>query len=170
MNPSESDDCYILPQPAAAPSTTPLENSPAESSEGNLTSSPTTLDSTSSSSSRGSSSSMETEPSKSEAEMPATIPGSAPTPPIYPCPVCVHVFFATITDMKSHLEAQHRKFQCDVCRKLMSHKRNVDRHRKSVHENQRGFGCPMCPYRSAHKQVIMSAKCSLNNLQTQQLL
>jgi len=36
----------------------------------------------------------------------------------------------------------------------MSHKRNVDRHRKSVHENRRGFQCPVCIYKSAHKQVV----------------
>ena len=72
--------------------------------------------------------------------------------PVYPCPLCVGFFF-TLAAMKSHLESEHRKYQCDICRKLMSHKRNVDRHRKSVHENQRGFGCPICVYKSAHKQV-----------------
>ena len=73
-------------------------------------------------------------------------------PAIYPCPMCVG-YFVSLTDMRNHLEAEHRKYQCEICQKLMSHKRNVDRHRKSVHENQRGFGCPMCPYKSAHKQV-----------------
>ena len=76
----------------------------------------------------------------------------SPTTPIFPCPLCIS-FFANNAEMKSHLEAEHRKYQCDICRKLMSHKRNVDRHRRSVHENQRGFGCPMCNYKSAHKQV-----------------
>ena len=71
---------------------------------------------------------------------------------IFPCPMCV-AFFVSNVDMKAHLEAEHRKYKCDICNKLMSHKRNVDRHRKSVHENQRGFGCPMCSYKSAHKQV-----------------
>lgn len=75
------------------------------------------------------------------------------TSAIFPCPMCGD-YFSGLTEMKNHLEAAHRKFQCDICRKLMSHKRNVDRHRKSVHENQRGFGCPMCSYRSAHKQVM----------------
>lgn len=73
--------------------------------------------------------------------------------PVFPCPLCVGFFF-TLAAMKNHLEAEHRKYQCDICRKLMSHKRNVDRHRKSVHENQRGFGCPICVYKSAHKQVV----------------
>merc|ERR1719244_1105856 len=78
---------------------------------------------------------------------------SQPVAPVFPCPMCVGFFF-TLAAMKNHLESEHRKYQCDICRKLMSHKRNVDRHRKSVHENQRGFGCPMCNYRSAHKQVV----------------
>ena len=79
-------------------------------------------------------------------------PNNPDAPAIFPCPICYH-FFTTPSEMANHLEAEHRKFQCDICKKLMSHKRNVDRHRRSVHENQRGFGCPMCPYRSAHKQV-----------------
>ena len=79
-------------------------------------------------------------------------PNNPDAPSIFPCPICYH-FFTTPTEMANHLETEHRKFQCDICKKLMSHKRNVDRHRRSVHENQRGFGCPMCPYRSAHKQV-----------------
>lgn len=76
---------------------------------------------------------------------------------LVPCPVCNH-YFLQLSEMKAHLEAEHRKYQCDICRKLMSHKRNVDRHRKSVHENQRGFGCPMCSYKSAHKQVRNSTE------------
>lgn len=68
------------------------------------------------------------------------------------CPMCGQLF-RTLAEMKQHLELVHKKYQCDICNKLMSHKRNVDRHRKSVHENQRGYGCPMCDYRSAHKQV-----------------
>ena len=48
--------------------------------------------------------------------------------PVFPCPLCVGFFF-TLAAMKNHLEAEHRKYQCDICRKLMSHKRNVDRHR-----------------------------------------
>ena len=68
------------------------------------------------------------------------------------CPMCGQLF-RTLAEMKQHLELLHKKYQCDICNKLMSHKRNVDRHRKSVHENQRGYGCPMCDYRSAHKQV-----------------
>ena len=82
-------------------------------------------------------------------------PNNPNAPSIFPCPICYH-FFTSPSEMASHLESEHRKFQCDICKKLMSHKRNVDRHRKSVHENQRGFGCPMCPYRSAHKQVLTS--------------
>ena len=82
-----------------------------------------------------------------------TISNLPPPPAIYPCPMCPNVMFVTIADMKNHLDTQHKKYQCDICRKLMSHKRNVERHRRSVHENQRGFGCPMCGYRSAHKQV-----------------
>ena len=69
------------------------------------------------------------------------------------CPMCDGLFYS-IPEMKHHLEHFHKKFQCEICHKLMSHKRNVDRHRRSVHENQRTFGCPMCEYRSAHKQVI----------------
>ena len=85
-------------------------------------------------------------------EPPNPMETPAAVAPVFPCPKCVGFFF-TLEAMKNHLEAEHRKFQCDICRKLMSHKRNVDRHRKSVHENQRGFGCPMCTYKSAHKQV-----------------
>ena len=84
-------------------------------------------------------------------------PNNPDAPSIYPCPICYH-FFTTPTEMANHLETEHRKFQCDICKKLMSHKRNVDRHRRSVHENQRGFGCPMCPYRSAHKQVWIKSQ------------
>lgn len=68
------------------------------------------------------------------------------------CPMCGQLFY-NIMEMKKHLEMYHKKYQCDLCHKLMSHKRNVDRHRRSVHENQRGYGCPLCDYRSAHKQV-----------------
>ena len=68
------------------------------------------------------------------------------------CPMCDGLFYS-IPEMKHHLEHFHKKFQCEICHKLMSHKRNVDRHRRSVHENQRTFGCPMCEYRSAHKQA-----------------
>lgn len=74
-------------------------------------------------------------------------------PNLTPCPICPHIF-VTVNEMRSHLETEHRKYQCELCKKLMSHKRNVDRHRKSVHENQRGFGCPLCNYKSAHKQVL----------------
>jgi hypothetical protein len=105
------------------------------------------------------SSSMEVSPvvsSTNVGEM--TLMGSSPQPllssqsMIYPCAMCPE-YFVSHLDMRNHLEILHRKYQCEICRKLMSHKRNVDRHRKSVHENQRGFGCPICPYRSAHKQV-----------------
>ena len=73
------------------------------------------------------------------------------------CPMCGQLFY-NILEMKKHLEIYHKKYQCDLCHKLMSHKRNVDRHRKSVHENQRGYGCPLCDYRSAHKQVLICSQ------------
>ncbi len=92
---------------------------------------------------------------------------------LFACPMCGE-YFETWPSMRIHLETLHRKFQCEICRKLVSHKRNLDRHRRSgkcdsspscpnpsqrhlgflVHENERGFGCPLCDYRSAHKQVV----------------
>ena len=79
-------------------------------------------------------------------------PGRRLVDTVSSCPMCGQLFY-NIMEMKKHLEMYHKKYQCDLCHKLMSHKRNVDRHRRSVHENQRGYGCPLCDYRSAHKQV-----------------
>jgi len=80
------------------------------------------------------------------------------------CPMCGQLFY-NIMEMKKHLEMYHKKYQCDLCHKLMSHKRNVDRHRRSVHENQRGYGCPLCDYRSAHKQVVQRHLATKHQLQ-----
>ena len=47
-----------------------------------------------------------------------------------PCPMCGE-YFETWPSVRVHLEASHRKFQCEICRRLVSHKRNLDRHRRS---------------------------------------
>lgn len=101
------------------------------------------------------SSSSEVKPPVSDYQSAAATTTSSMGPNLTPCPICPHIF-VTVNEMRSHLETEHRKYQCELCKKLMSHKRNVDRHRKSVHENQRGFGCPMCNYKSAHKQVVLN--------------
>ena len=54
---------------------------------------------------------------------------------------------------------------CDVCGKPFNHKKNLDRHKKTVHEGLRDFSCPNCKAAFGAKQTAEKhiLKCATNS-------
>ena len=65
----------------------------------------------------------------------------------FSCPNCNAVFGAKET-MEKHISERHlgriKNKSCDVCGKSFNQEKNVERHKKTVHEEIRNFSCPHC--------------------------
>ena len=49
---------------------------------------------------------------------------------------------------------KEKSFQCEICNSHFTHKKSLDRHILSVHEEKKPFKCAICDYSSSLKSNI----------------
>ena len=85
-----------------------------------------------------------------------------------PCLQC-GMKFTSNTWLKKHHERIHEKklYSCEQCNKMLSDRRNLERHKKNVHEDSSNINCDVCgtcfkrkDNLKAHKKEI-TKKCDL---------
>ena len=89
----------------------------------------------------------------------------------FSCPNCNAVFGAKET-MEKHISERHlgriKDKSCDMCGKSFNQERNVERHKKTVHEEIRNFSCPHCRIAAfGAKQTLKKhmLKCATNQFE-----
>ena len=89
----------------------------------------------------------------------------------FSCQNCNAVFGAKET-LEKHISERHlgriKNKSCDVCGKSFNQERNVERHKKTVHEKIRNFSCPHCRIAAfGAKQTLKKhmLKCATNQFE-----